>query len=878
MTFNQQLLDRTTSVSTESKHKGVDKSSSLRSPGRNESSPAALGGRPLWGRKRVAVINESAKASEIDLVPKAPHTKSIIADAVRDNLLFQDLPPAALDIIIDSMHPVTVPAGVDIIRQGESPASQFYVLEEGSCDVWARSSSKHKPKLCASYQSGGAFGELALLYSAPRAATVQATSTCQLWVMESAVYHTVKRNFTHESFVARHQLLDSVPALKHLSPHHRALLVDALKQVEFPAGKTIFRKGDPGEEFYLVRKGSAIVVDDNGKVLTRLTPGQYFGELALLGGKARAATVKADSQLLCYSLSRVDFNILLGSRDEIWRFESLQNVPLLSNLSERQLWKLAQAMVTQKCTKGQVVFQKGDPGDAFYIIQDGTFTCFDGQGKELARIGSGSCFGERALLNDSPRAANVMAITDSQVLTLSRKQFNAMLGNLSELKSVWCLETLRKVPLLKGLENATLVKLATVMHQFAVKAGEAVIKQGEAGNCFYIVEHGKLAAYKSLPHGQKDERPSLMYGPGSHFGELALLQNGPRAATVKAVTDASVLALERSDFQELLGPLIPKIAKDAEAYLRDGWKATKREIAMGEVHALAVLGAGGFGQVLLVRYRGQHYALKCIAKDFVIQQGLVAHIKREKDYMLECRSSFLVSLDSTNQDDETLYMLMEAVMGGELFGYLQARGRALSELHARFYAASVILALQYLHDRDLVYRDLKPENLLMDLQGYAKMADFGFVKKVKPGAKTYTLCGTPEYLAPEVIMNKGHNQSADCACSCLTRRYMRCMLCLSLPILLLTVFAAVPTSCTFVCVCVCVCVCAFKSLLDRLLEVSPTFRLGSGRTGADEIKSHQWFEGFDWAAFESHKLPAPYTPKGGKEGCAPMVGCIPLTP
>eukprot|EP00967_Tisochrysis_lutea_P054152 scaffold67615_cov15-Tisochrysis_lutea.AAC.1 len=98
----------------------------------------------------------------------------------------------------------------------------------------------------------------------------------------------------------------------------------------------------------------------------------------------------------------------------------------------------------------------------------------------------------------------------------------------------------------ESLENATLVKLATVMHQATVKAGDAVIKQdyelqktagqaanhGEAGNCFYIVEHGKLAAYKSLPHGPTDERPSLMYGPGSYFGELALLQNGPRAATV----------------------------------------------------------------------------------------------------------------------------------------------------------------------------------------------------------------------------------------------------------------------------------------------------------------------------------------------------------
>lgn len=167
--------------------------------------------------------------------------------------MFQDLPQAALEIIIDSMHAVSVPAGTDIIRQGDSPASEFYVLEEGSCEVWVKTSAGGKPTKAITYSSGSAFGELALLYSSPRAATVRSTSPCKLWVMERGVYHAVKRNFTHEAFAARHKLLDNIPPLRNLSPHHRALLVDALVAVEFPQGQAVFRKGDPGDAFYIVR-------------------------------------------------------------------------------------------------------------------------------------------------------------------------------------------------------------------------------------------------------------------------------------------------------------------------------------------------------------------------------------------------------------------------------------------------------------------------------------------------------------------------------------------------------------------------------------------------------------------------------------------------
>ncbi|KAG2497546.1 hypothetical protein HYH03_004293 [Edaphochlamys debaryana] len=813
----------------------------------------------LWRQKREAVAAESSVAAKVNIVPKPEKTKELIAAAIADNLLFQDLPQAALEVIIDSMYEVEVAPGTDIIRQGDREASQFYVLEQGVCEVWVRAPSAPAPKKVLIYSAGSAFGELALLYAAPRAATVKATTRCVLWVMERAVFNAVKRNFTHEQFVARHNLLDQVPALKHLSSHQKALLVDALNQVEYKPGRHVFRRGDPGSDFFIVKEGGALVKDAAGGVLAKLGMGQYFGERALLGGETRAADVVADGRLVCYVLSAESFRELLGSQEEIWRFEHLKEVPILSACSERQLWQLARAMTSVAFKQGQVVFRKGEPGDCFYIVHSGAFTVFDDAGKELARVGEGGCFGELALLRAEARAATVMALSDATALSLSREQFTRLLGNLATLRNVWRFEALRKVPLLASIEPSTRAQLAAALKPVSYKAGDDVIKQGDIGDKMYIVERGELGVFKDR------QGPIKSYGPGAYFGELALLRNEPRAATVRATTNVQLLELDRQGFNSHMGSLMPAMHKEADNYLRQGaaFKPRSMAIDVNQAQAVAVLGAGGFGQVLLVKYNGGFHALKAVSKAFVKEQGLVEHIKREKDLLAACDSPFLVRLEGTATDDTTLYMMMEAVMGGELFSYLQTRTRPLDESHARFYAASVVMGLEYLHDRDCVYRDLKPENLLIDLQGYVKVTDFGFVKKLKKGDKTFTLCGTPEYLAPEIIMNKGHNAAADWwALGVLVFE-----LCNGLPPFMdedrLAMFRKIcnreltfPKHFSK----------ELRHLVERLLDPNPPFRAGAGREGAAEIKNHPWFAGFDWESFAAKKMPAPYIPKQPKDG------------
>lgn len=178
------------------------------------------------------------------------------------------------------------------------------------------------------------------------------------------------------------------------------------------------------------------------------------------------------------------------------------------------------------------------------------------------------------------------------------------------------------------------------------------------------------------------------------------------------------------------------------------------------------------------------YAVKVLKKAQVVKMKQVEHTNDERRMLQKVKHAFLVTLWGTFQDSKNLYMVMDFVEGGELFSLL--RKSQVSELDyfeyyyqsytlieylysrqakrfpnpvAKFYAAEVTLALDYLHAQGIIYRDLKPENLLLDRHGHLKITDFGFAKEVPD--ITWTLCGTPDYLAPEVVASKGYNKSVD---------------------------------------------------------------------------------------------------------------------
>jgi len=187
------------------------------------------------------------------------------------------------------------------------------------------------------------------------------------------------------------------------------------------------------------------------------------------------------------------------------------------------------------------------------------------------------------------------------------------------------------------------------------------------------------------------------------------------------------------------------------------------KVKLSDYDILTTLGTGSFGRVRLAKEKksGEYVAIKMLKKAEILRLKQVDHIISENTILSNIKHPFLIKMLGFAQDERFLYIVLEFVQGGELFTYLRNLGK-LENNEAVFFAAQVVSMFEYLHSKNIVYRDLKPENLLIAADGYLKLTDFGFAKYIE--GRTYTLCGTPEYLAPEILLNKGHGKPVDWWC------------------------------------------------------------------------------------------------------------------
>lgn len=286
---------------------------------------------------------------------------------------------------------------------------------------------------------------------------------------------------------------------------------------------------------------------------------------------------------------------------------------------------------------------------------------------------------------------------------------------------------------------------------------------------------------------------------------------------------------------------------------------TVKEVKLEDFRILKVIGRGSFGKVCLVEYTPtkEIYAMKSLKKDILIEQEQIENTLLEKEILQTIDHPLLCGLVFCFQTQERIYFVMPFLRGGELFQHLR-KFRTFDEEKVRFYGAQIALALQYLHDKGIVYRDLKPENILMDEQGYLRLADFGMAKKLKNNEKAMSFCGTPEYLAPEIITGEGHDKSADWWSFGILIYEMLCGLPPFYVENLERMYEMIKTG-----------PLKFpkkvqlsddaKDLIRKLLDRKVQTRLGS-QTGIEEIKKHPFFATIDFNMILQKKYPAPFIP------------------
>ncbi|KAG7491763.1 hypothetical protein MATL_G00007210 [Megalops atlanticus] len=273
-------------------------------------------GRRRRGAISAEVYTEEDAASYVrKVIPKDYKTMAALAKAIEKNVLFSHLDDNERSDIFDAMFPVTYIAGETVIQQGDE-GDNFYVIDQGEMDVYVNN------EWVTSIGEGGSFGELALIYGTPRAATVRAKTNVKLWGIDRDSYRRILMGSTLRKRKMYEEFLSKVSILESLDKWERLTVADALEPVQFEDGQKIVVQGEPGDEFFIILEGTAAVLQRRSEneefvEVGRLGPSDYFGEIALLMNRPRAATVVARGPLKCVKLDRPRFERVLGPCSDI---------------------------------------------------------------------------------------------------------------------------------------------------------------------------------------------------------------------------------------------------------------------------------------------------------------------------------------------------------------------------------------------------------------------------------------------------------------------------------------------------------------------------------------------------------------------------------
>jgi len=308
------------------------------------------------------------------------------------------------------------------------------------------------------------------------------------------------------------------------------------------------------------------------------------------------------------------------------------------------------------------------------------------------------------------------------------------------------LNKLRKVFLFKNLSEQKLISLSKLMKKESFAANEFIVREKTEGDKFYLIKKGKVKI-------TRDKKVIREMEKGNYFGEISLLNKENRTASVIAVEETLCYALSKNDFLSIIDTQILETLK-ARICLQD------TTIQLKELFYIKFLGKGKFGNVSLVHNNKNLYAIKAVSRKAAEKQKiLIKYFLAEKRIMLALDHPFIIKFVKSLKNSEFCFFLLEFINGKNLDEYLTERKYLRSTSETKFYMASLLVVIDYLHKKNIAHRDLKPSNIMVDKTGYLKMIDFGTSKVIKDF--TQTIIGTPHYIAPEILIGKGYSLTSD---------------------------------------------------------------------------------------------------------------------
>ena len=788
---------------------------------------------------RIAI--DAASAIVVDRL-KSSRDVEMITNALNKHFIFTSLSNENRMMVISHMRLYSMNPKEAVFEQG-SPGSTFFVVAQGKLEVLVSGKRVNMIGL------GDSFGELALLHDSPRSASVFTIDKVSMWGLDRKTFRTAVETVNAQNYKENKSFIETVPLFAVLTPIQRDALVGSLSTLKFRVNDVIVKEGDPGDLFYIIKDG-AVSCSQQGRPVREMHKGNFFGEQALLYNTVRTATITAVTEAKCVAISRNKLNAALGKQLQQIIYQNTKIIAMerseaLNSVNKKQQKKLVEAMrVVSYCSGSTVVAAGTVRGTKLMIVLFGGLKTRDN--RTVAEVFG--CVGDTDIGENRVDVftEDIVALGETHIAEITKTEFEECMGGGMQQTALnsEAIATLRGIHILRGLSNDQFNALTSCLRMENFEDRDVIVHQNSPGDSFFLIHSGKVDIVK-------DGVTLRTVTKHDYFGERSLIFNDMRTASVIANGPVSCWYLKREDFlrcieENLRDLLIRRIELQDDA------------IALRDLVVVRVLGKGMFGNVFLVVDRQKHrlYALKTISRKKIDRYDIQENLILERKILLTLDHVFILKLIKSFKDSKRIYLLTEYVRGSDMFDVLRELN-VLTDRDAKFYTGCLILILEYAHDRDILYRDLKPENVIVDEDGYPKLIDFG-ISKILNG-RTYTIVGTPHYMAPEVVTGKGYGLLADYwSLGIMLYEF----LCCTVPFgddeedpymiyekvlerrLVYPSFVDPKMKA--------------KPVIEQLLSKNPVLRNGGS---VENLKAHPWFCGLNWDNMVSKLITSPFKPR-----------------
>ncbi|EGR27103.1 hypothetical protein IMG5_201250 [Ichthyophthirius multifiliis] len=579
-------------------------------------------------------------------------------------------------------------------------------------------------------------------------------------------YTQISHQKTPEDISIIKQNLKNHFVFSHLQEDQLDNLISKMFYCETQKDQYLIKEGDSASTFFILQQGK-IELQIKQVPKRQILPGEAFGELALLYNAPRSASCKAFEKCFMWAIDRNTFQFIVQDMinkqyDENRNF--VEKHQFFQNLTVNQKDSVAAVLMNQHYQKGEFIVHENDQASSFYLIKKGEVNAIKGE-QFVRTLQCGDSFGEAALIpGNHTRFMSIQANTNVQVSVLARDTLNKILGERVDIliyknTSKWIIEKMQGYQSLTKQQKEFFINNLQIIqykNNQVVLNKNTLIKQQ-----IIIVLEGQIIKNNDtfLQKGQFIGEKEAFSQENNDIFDEDLVIIGPECKL--GVIQIDKLEKQLGNLYQLTLKNQENSVKEVEEKNRE--KCILNSMTLQDFEVVKKLGFGQFGSVYLVKKGDNLYSMKCISKAQVSKENLQKHIINEKVVMQFNDFPFIMRFLRSFKDERCIYFLLEYIQGVELFDGIRQIG-LLGTYDSQFYIGSIILMLEYLHGNNIIYRDLKPENIMVDKFGYLKLIDMGtakIMKKENNVVRTFTIIGTPHYMAPEVIQGKGYSFLAD---------------------------------------------------------------------------------------------------------------------